>query len=59
MKNSEHPRETMYALHNDRLMASILDEFCQVFDKMYAKRAFVHHYMEMDEAMFTESREDV
>ena len=26
---------------------------------MYVKRAFVHHYMEMDEGMFSESREDV
>ena len=46
---------------NTAFMFVMRDRICNVFDKMYAQRAFVHWFVGegMDENEFVEAREDL
>lgn len=43
--NGSYPRRSLYGLHNTMGFVSLLRETLVAFDKMFAKRAFVHWFV--------------
>merc|ERR1712037_842155 len=55
------PQRAVCSLSNSTAMAESWQKLDKKFDLMYAKRAFVHHYVAegMEEAEFASAREDL